>query len=444
MRVCALSHGSLSRCVGCVRRRVVKDRSASLSLSNTGKKASCLIIYTGGTIGMKPVEDGSLSPAHGYIENMLQTVPEFRHPDVPTYDVLEWADPLDSSDFSPASWITLAEQIEEHYYDYDGSGKGSSGEREMIWTPHTILLFSCDSDSRSSPSLSLFRFVVLHGTDTMAYTASALSFMLENLGKAVIVTGAMIPMAFPVSDAKRNLIISLMCAVNLDIAEVAICFDNVLLRGNRAKKLNPGTVNPFDSPNFPPLAEMGVRINLRRELVLPAPRRKFQTHTKLFNNIAVMVLVPGFDDLALDAFIRTSTREKPACLVLMLYGAGNAPMAKKGFLETIGHGVAEKGAIVVITSQCLHGSVDMTQYATGNALRQLGVIDGRDMTTEATVTKLAYLVGRGLRGSALKTAMESNLRGELTTQRAHEYTRNQNHDAGLDSTIFAAPIGSKL
>jgi L-asparaginase len=255
-------------------------------------------------------------------------------------------------------------------------------------------------------------FQILHGTDTMAYTASALSFMLEHLGKAVILTGAMIPLSAPVSDAKRNLIVSLLCAVNLDIPEVCIFFNNgqslahsrgqdhsgcgwettraplrqmlrarpaadlrsllcvcfaccllpVLLRGNRAKKLDPGTINPFDSPNFPPLAEMGVRISLRRELLLQAPRRKFTSHRTLFGNIAVMIMVPGFDDLALEAFLATSTAERPAVLVLLLYGAGNAPSAKKSFLDCLRKGVAEKGAVVVILSQCLHGTVDMAQY----------------------------------------------------------------------------------
>jgi len=337
---------------------------------------------------MRPAEDGMLRPAPGYLEHMLQTVPEFHHPDVPQFDVLEWTTLWDSSDFSPACWVTLAQQIESHYYDYDG-------------------------------------FVILHGTDTMAYTASALSFMLEHLGKAVILTGAMIPLAAPVTDAKRNLIVSLMCAVNLDVPEVCIFFNNVLLRGNRSKKLDPGTINPFDSPNFPPLAEMGVRISVRRELLLQAPRRKFTTHKTLYGNIAVMVLVPGFDDLALETFLATSTPARPAVLVLLLYGAGNAPSAKAGFLDVLRKGVAEKGAVVVILSQCLHGTVDMQQYATGNVLRALGVVDGRDMTVEAAVTKLAYLLGRGLRGAPLKLAMESNLRGELTLKTSQDYTKNE-------------------
>jgi L-asparaginase/Glu-tRNA(Gln) amidotransferase subunit D len=139
-----------------------------------------------------------------------------------------------------------------------------------------------------------------------------------------------------------------------------------------------------------------------------------------------MVMIPGYEDLAISAFLGLSTKEKPSCLVLMLYGAGNAPSRKASFLAAIREGVAERGAIVVVTSQCLHGRVDMTQYATGSALASVGVIDGQDMTTEATVTKLAYLVGKGLRGIQLKREMERSLRGELTLNDSQEYTRNAN------------------
>lgn len=360
-------------------------------------RGTCLIIYTGGTIGMKRNSAGHLAPTSGYLLEMLRSMPELQHPDVPNYDLIEWNKPVDSSDFSPALWIQLAKQIEENYYNYDG-------------------------------------FVILHGTDTMAYTASALSFMLENLNKTVILTGSMIPLSAPVSDAKRNLIISLMCSVNLDIPEVCIFFNNALYRGNRSKKLDPISTNAFDSPNFPPLAEMGVHIAIRRDLILPSPKRRFQMNSKLFCNIAVFSLVPGFDDVCINAFVSTSTPDKPVAMILQLYGAGNAPANKKGFIAALENATAA-GCVVVATSQCLRGSVDMSQYATGHALLRLGVIDGRDMTVESCVTKLSHLMGIGLRGRELKQAMESNWRGELTVQQAQEYSTNE-HNANLVEALI--------
>jgi L-asparaginase len=282
--------------------------------------------------------------------------------------------------------------------------------------------------------------VILHGTDTMSYTASALSFMLENLNKTVILTGSMIPLSAPVSDAKRNLIISLMCSVNLDIPEVCIFFNNSLLRGNRSKKLDPVSVHAFDSPNFPPLAEMGVHISIRRDLILQAPRRRFIIHKELFVNIAVLCLVPGFDDTCINAFVATAQNNKPVAFILQLYGAGNAPSNKKEFIGALENATA-RGCVVVATSQCLRGSVDFTQYATGSALMRLGVIDARDMTVEACVTKLSYLMGRGLRGMALKQAMESNLRGEMTVKHMQEYSTNEH--LGNDHTALVEALISE-
>jgi L-asparaginase len=370
------------------------DHSASPSSSVPIRRdrASCLIIYTGGTIGMVRSSSGSLAPTSGYLQSTLNKMPELIHEDVPTYDILEWEHPIDSSDMTPSLWAKLAKQIEENYYDYDG-------------------------------------FVILHGTDTMAYTASALSFMLENLNKTVILTGSMIPLSAPVSDAKRNLIVSLMCAVNLDVPEVCIFFNNALLRGNRCKKTDPDGVRAFESPNYPALAEMGVGITIRRDLILAAPRRRFQVHTDLYPNIAVIVIVPGFDTSIIRSFVVNAAQSldtMPPAIVMQLYGAGNAPINQKEFISALSFAIS-KGAIIVATSQCLRGSVDMSQYATGSALLSLGVIDGRDMTVEACCSKLAYLMGRGLRAASLKVAMEENLRGELTLKQSVRYASNENN-----------------
>lgn len=218
--------------------------------------------------------------------------PQVAHPDVPLYDILEWDTPLDSSDFTPECWSLLAQQVGEHYYNYDG-------------------------------------FVILHGTDTMAYTASALSFMLENLGKAVVLTGSMIPLEEPVSDAKRNLLISMMVAAHLNITEVLLFFNTHLMRGNRAKKTDPWRLSAIESVNIEPLATMGVGIHMRNKMLLHPPSRRFSVRTQFFSNIIVLVMTPAFCYDSLKA-IATSWRNIPGCeppaLVLLMFGSGNAPV----------------------------------------------------------------------------------------------------------------------
>ena len=353
------------------------------------RRSHCLIIYTGGTIGMKRSHDGSLAPTSGYLLSALHGMPELQHADCPSFDLLEWAQPMDSSDFSPAEWATLARQIERHYLDYDG-------------------------------------FVVLHGTDTLAYTASALSFMLSDLGKSVVLTGSMIPLAAPVSDARRNLIVSLLCAVNLDLPEVAIFFNNLLLRGNRAVKLDPYSVNAFDSPNYPPLATMGTSIVVNRAVLLPPSRRRFSVSTALHAHVSVLVMTPAFDDSLIPRAVQGSSAERPCALVLAMLGSGNGPTHRPSFLDAL-RVARERGAVVVIITQCLRGSVDMREYEVGSVLAGLGVIDGRDMTVEAAVTKLSWLLGRGLRGEQLKAAMEADCRGELTVKQGQSYNTNEHH-----------------
>lgn len=356
-------------------------------------KRSCLIIYTGGTIGMQKNNDGTLTPSTGYLSTTLSSIPELQHADVPSYKILEWPHPLDSSDFTSAHIATLASQIETNYYNYDG-------------------------------------FVVLHGTDTLAYTASALSFMLSHLAKTVILTGSMIPLAAPVSDAKRNLIISLLCAVNLDIPEVCVFFNSSLLRGNRTRKLSPNSINAFVSPNFPPLAEMGVHINVNRELVLPAPRRRFTVYTAMYSNVAVITTTPLSDATCMRSFLLTSTPTHPAALVLQLYGTGGAPIqGDHPFIRAIREG-ASAGAVIVVLTQCYRGSIDLSQYESGQLLRQYGVIDGSDMTVECAVTKLSVLMGRGLRGDVLRYEMETASRGELTVKSGQTYGMSDIEGAG--------------
>ena len=346
---------------------------------------------------MQRIADGTLAPSSGYLLSTLRGMPELLHSSMPSFDVLEWPTPLDSSDFTSYDITRLCGNIAEQYYHHDG-------------------------------------FVILHGTDTLAYTASALSFMLSNLNKTVILTGSMIPLSAPVSDAKRNIIISLLCAVHLDVPEVCVFFNSLLTRGNRTRKVSPNSVNAFASPNFPPLAEMGVHIHVNRELVLQAPRRRFIVYSNLYTNIACITITPLSDVACIRAFLLTSTITNPAALVLSLYGTGGAPIrGDHAFIRAVRDG-ADAGAVIVVLTQCFHGSVDLSQYESGALLKSFGIIDGGDMTVECAVTKLAVLMGRGLRSSALRTEMERSQRGELTVKSGIDYGMNQN-----DVVVTATP-----
>ncbi|CAI5734960.1 unnamed protein product [Peronospora destructor] len=346
------------------------------------KPSHCLIIYTGGTFGMVPDENGVLHPSSGFLEKKINEMDEFKFENMPRVTVSEWADPIDSSDMCPNDWGKIAYEIEAKYWDYDG-------------------------------------FVVLQGTDTMAYTASALSFMLEYLGKPVVISGAMIPLHFPHSDARRNLIMSVMCAASLAIPEVCIYSNNKLLRGNRTTKVANMSVDAFRSPNFPSLAVTGVEATVDQALILPYPRSRFRVFTGLSTNICVFHLVPGFDDECIEAFIErhNATKSKGECkrkaLVFALYGTGNAPLCKDGFLRLVKLAI-ESDIPVTITSQCVQGRTQLDTYATGVTLLNMGVITSLDMTIEACVAKLGYLMGRGFEGKELKAKMETDLRGELS------------------------------
>ena len=353
----------------------VEGGSRGLERVSEGDKAGrVLLIYTGGTLGMSKLPNGSLAPKKGYLPACIKAMPEVLDESMPDLDIIEYDPLLDSSNVTPVEWMQLVSEIQQHYYDYDG-------------------------------------FVIIHGTDTMAYTASALSFMLEYLAKPVIITGSMIPLADFYNDARRNLLISIAFAAQLELCEVAIFFNDKLLRGNRAIKIDSNGLSAFDSPNFPPLATVGASISIERSVWKAPPARRLRVRTQLDASVVVLHLVPGFDDSPMLAMIRHAPNLKG--MILSLYGTGNGPSGKRSFLKAITEAI-NRGILVVIATQCLKGEVSLSTYEVGQKLLDIGVISAGDMTTEACSTKMAYLFGRELTGQELSDAMQSDLRGELT------------------------------
>ena len=345
-------------------------------LLNDGHK-KVLILYTGGTMGMKPSADGSLAPVPGYLTEEVKRTPELLREEMPFFDIKEYSPLIDSACMGPAEWRNIATDIEENYHFYDG-------------------------------------FVVVMGTDTMAYAASAMSFMLENLAKTVVFTGSQIPFAAVFNDARRNLTVAMMMAAAHDgyFPEVCICFNDTLFRGNRTIKANSVGLAAFESPNFPAFVTMGVRMNIRQELALPPPSGPFRVHKDLDSHIIVIKLVPGFDDVGIVALCEHATGLR--AIILELYGAGNGPSgSKNSFYKALGL-AKSKGIIVVAVSQCLKGGVTLSSYSMGVEMAKAGVISGGDMTTAAVSTKLAYLMGRGASIETVSEMMGVNLRGEIT------------------------------
>ncbi len=332
------------------------------------------IAYTGGTIGMRGSEAG-YETAVGYLQEQMAQMPELYAASMPRYTVGEFDPLLDSANMTPSDWLHIAKDIESKYDDYDG-------------------------------------FVVLHGTDTMAYTSSALAFMLHNLEKPVIVTGSQIPLCRVRNDARENLITSLQIAANHSIPEVCLYFGNRLLRGCRATKVSSSGLRAFDSPNYPPLAKVGIDVSIDWRAVLPAPPQdtKFIAEPMAQESIGALRLFPGISpDL-----LRNILKDPLEGLVLEAYGVGNGPTRDLEFLEVLREATA-RGVVIVDCTQCLSGSVDLDGYMTGSALKDAGVIGGVDMTAEAALAKLFYLFSAGLRPSEVCVEMTNNLRGELTS-----------------------------
>jgi len=334
------------------------------------QKKSIYVAYTGGTIGMQRSTQGYI-PVSGHLQQQLAQMPEFHRPEMPDFTIHEYQPLMDSSDMTPADWQHIADDISANYDNYDG-------------------------------------FVILHGTDTMAFTASALSFMLENLGKPVIVTGSQIPLEELRSDGQINLLNSLYIAANYPINEVSLFFNNRLYRGNRSTKAHADGFDAFSSPNLPPLLEAGIHI--RRLNTPPAPKGQgpLIVHTVVPQPIGVVTIYPGMSADVVGNFLRQPVK----ALILRSYGVGNAPQ-QGAFIHELREACA-RGIIVINLTQCMSGKVNMGGYATGNALAQAGVISGADMTVEAALTKLHYLLSQQQDVSTIRAAMLLNLRGELT------------------------------
>lgn len=346
--------------------------------SHSRSKSSILLIYTGGTIGMK--EDPMVQALKPFdFSQILEEVPELGkfayRIDSYTFDPL-----IDSSDVEPSLWVSLAELIRDKYDSYDG-------------------------------------FVILHGTDTMAYSASALSFMIEGLTKPVIFTGSQLPIGTPRTDGKENLISSVEIAAAKDekgralVPEVCICFDNVLMRGNRTTKINSDNFHAFRSENYPALAEAGISIRYNTpHITYPDDWERTPTfHTSLDTRVSILKLHPGITPMVVRSILCSPD---PRAVIMETYGAGNAP-SKEWFISLVRE-AAGMGKILVNVTQCIAGCVNMDIYATGKSLKEAGVANGYDSTTESALAKLFHLMGRFDNIEDVKRGLEMNLRGEIS------------------------------